>query len=147
MNWNPMPALGRGGPAWTANAVVANAPGVFEPIQILERGLGVLAAGAEVVPELRKGHRTTAVDEGQGALDEGTPGFRGEVDAGGDLYHLSQIFQRGEGFWVEPMLMGTGRGVRLRPDRRQILVGRRAPGRVECHAERWQAEGCPVVDQ
>ena len=57
------------------------------------------------------------------------------------------MFQRGESLRVESMLVGPGWGVGLRPDGGEILVGRRAPGRVESHAELWQAEGRAVVDQ
>ena len=45
------------------------------------------------------------------------------------------------------MVVGTGWGVGLRPDGGEILVGRRAPGRVESHAELRQTEGRAVVDQ
>src|SRR5829696_8063057 len=57
------------------------------------------------------------------------------------------MFQRGERLRVEPMLVETRRGVGLRPDGGEILVGRCPPGRVEGHAELWQTKRCPVVDQ
>src|SRR4051794_33804977 len=147
MKLSPLFPLCRARPARPADAVVAYAAGVFELIQKLECGLGILATRAEMIPELRQRHRAVAVDEGKGALDQGTPGFRSEVDAVGNLCHLSQMFQRGERLRIEPVLVGTGRSVRLRPNGGEIVVGRSTPDRVKRHAELWQAKRCAVVDQ
>src|SRR5688572_1549937 len=73
------------GAARSAYAVVADAAGVLEAVEVFEGGLRVLAARPEVIAKPRQGDRAIAVNDGQCARDQLVPGLRREIDAIRDL--------------------------------------------------------------